>query len=318
MENNGELVQHSGSGKDDRHGKDDGVTAKELVVSARDVSPGGAAEIRSIERSIKELVVCQTIFTQWMHELNKVTVTDEVQDGLETQVRATVFDLQCNSTLAVKVASQMLQSYKTLAAVMVRRMRRATEVTEGCLFFDDDQQDVAERIAEDADALSTHVEDMRENLKCLVSTIRVEATKKPTFWQSTWKWLKACFGAVCQLLSRVRLVAAFSFNQKTSKLESVVGSLFLDLEMTNGQPNDVTFDRVLRFLADTIPEQAQIAKSCLVKVQGYQIALQLQLHFRAGLSIKISFVDAEEAGDQWQLQIARLQLLRMPPMAVTS
>ena len=60
-----ELVWH------DRVSKDDAVEGAELVVNLRDVTPGGPAEMRSIEKSITELAVCQTIFTQWMRELNK-------------------------------------------------------------------------------------------------------------------------------------------------------------------------------------------------------------------------------------------------------
>ncbi|KAI5118599.1 hypothetical protein M0805_004174 [Coniferiporia weirii] len=257
--------------------------------------------------SIAEMEICKEIFAGWRSQLD--LAEPHRKDKLEHAIIESVNKLDVYATSALRSSRILIRNYQALVRDVDRRLGIISQTREGGSLFDSSHfRTLSADISAHSDSLGRHVKRMQEMLRDLVKDIEKtkEKADKRALRRKIWGWLSKAFKALAALLSAGG--AIFALLHPLGLLETTViagasmlsGAVARLCDIAQDKYSDTTFDEILVFLRDHVPESAKAAEFALTSFQACHRILRLELEVREGKrSGWVSQREARQARDGW-------------------
>ncbi|KAL5526604.1 hypothetical protein ACEPAF_8328 [Sanghuangporus sanghuang] len=268
--------------------------------------------------AVAEMEICKEIFTGWRAQLK---LTDSKRtDKLEQAIISTVRKLDIGASAALRASHNLIRNYKNLLRAVERNLEQVSQSRTGGPIFTSEISSLATAISAHSRALSSYVKQIQERLRMLVKDIEKtkESADKRALKRKIWRWLARVFQALSALISAGG--AMFALFHPIGLLESITigGASMLSgaaarlCELIQDKYSETTFDEILTFLRDHVPESARAAEIALTSFQACHRILQVELEVRKGKRYDwVSSYDARRARGQWTQAEQRLRTSRL-------
>ncbi|KAH8116158.1 hypothetical protein DFH11DRAFT_1506860 [Phellopilus nigrolimitatus] len=252
--------------------------------------------------SIAEMEICKEIFAGWRAQLD--LAEPRRKDKLEHTIISTVYKLDIGATAVLHSSHNIIRSYRALIRSIDRRLGDIAQSKDGgSLFISSEVRTLASSISAQSRSLSSHVQKIQQHLRGLVKDIEKtkEKADKRALRRKIWGWLSRAFKALSFLLSAAAIAGASMLSGAAAKL----------CEVAQDKYNETTFDEIIVFLRDHIPESAKAAELALTSFQACHRVLQIELEVRQGKrSGWMSQHDAKHARGHWTRADQKLRTSR--------
>jgi len=222
---------------------------------------------------------------------------------------AAVDELRDEAALALDASGTILMQHEAFAHEMTVLLESSATHPTGDFYRPMEVMAVGETIMQQSDLLCTHSEQMQERLEHvleLVDRIRCKRERK-ILWRKILKWLVKAFNVLAAVLT----VGAFVL--PIVHPIGVVGSVALGVgatlataaatlcrELGDSSDDEYNFDRMLDFLKNRVPAEAEKAKHSLKTFQAAHQVLKIDVQIKNGDCVRISKYDANRARDEWR------------------
>ncbi|EJD06697.1 uncharacterized protein FOMMEDRAFT_25908 [Fomitiporia mediterranea MF3/22] len=246
-------------------------SARPQRIKLDDIQPD-LAQCDVLVIAIAEMEICKEVFAGWRAQLN--LADPRKRDKLELSIVRTVDKLDIGASAALRASHSLLRNYRTLIQTIERSLNNISQSRIGGNLFSAEVSQLANTITAHSRALSRYVRQLQDRLRQLVRDIEKtkESADKRALKRKIWKWVSVAFKALSVLLSAGAIAGASMLSGAAARLCDLVQDRY----------NESTFDEILAFLRDHIPESAKAAEIALTSFQACHRILQVELEVRKG------------------------------------
>lgn len=294
--------------------QDDGDFQVVTVITAEDIRPDLTAA-NSMCIALQEMSTCKGMFDKWAEELDRTAPSE--RGDLEDELFAAVDELRDQAALALESSATIVHDHETFAQEMTVLLESCANNPNGDFYRPMEVMAIGDTILDESDKLAVSSMQMQEQLDRvleLVESIRAKQERR-LLWRKVLKWLFRAF----QVLSVILSVGAFVLPimiptmgdmSKTAisigaTLAGGAAKLCKRLEMSDDE--EYKFTRMLEFLRDQVPIEAERASKSLQVFQACHRVLQVDVKVQQGQCVRINQSDAQKARNEWRAHRQSLQ-----------